>query len=165
MDRFGTIQMVNKAWAAFDIDSVGSEGMQSIVNYNDFLFSQQSFADAQELRMNSLSLILMAIKQESMLTQNAEYDALLERLLAHPEVPFGWKERAANLEPMTSFRVQFEQQGKLISYFNVSQTVGAMGPVSFVAEPRLIITTLFPEDELQAQVLPALIPEHSLLFY
>ena len=164
MDRFGTILMVNKAWAAFHFDDLGQGGMSSITNYNDFLFTCQSFKDAQDLRMNSLSLILMAIKQESVLTKDPAYEALLERLVAYPEVPYGWKQRAANLEPMSSFRVQFEQNSKLIRYFNVSQTVSAMGPVSFVAEPRLIITTLFAEDEAQEPNLPKTIPEHPLIY-
>lgn len=166
MDRFGTILMVNKAWAAFKFDGLDEQrGMASIVNYNDFLFTCQSFKDAQDLRMNSLSLILMAIKQEAVLTKDPAYDALLERLMAYPDVPFGWKHRAANLEPMSSYRVQFEQDAELVRYYNVSQSVSAMGPVSFVAEPRLIITTLFAEDESFEPSLPELIPEHPGLFY
>lgn len=166
MDSFGTILMVNKAWASFSFDGEEEKGgMASISNYHDFLFTCQSFKDAQDLRMNSLSLILMAIKQESVLTGDPQYDALLERLMAYPEVPFGWKERAANLEPMSSYRVQFEQDAELVRYYNVSQSVSAMGPVSFVAEPRLIITTLFAEDEKREPVLPDTIPAHPLLYY
>jgi transcriptional regulator with XRE-family HTH domain len=166
MDSFGTILMVNEAWASFCFDSMVdlSGGMAAITNYHDFLFTCQSFKDAQDLRMNSLSLILMAIKQESVLTGDVRYEALLERLMAYPEVPFGWKQRAANLEPMSSYRVQFEQNSQLVRYYNVSQSVSAMGPVSFVAEPRLIITTLFAEDEGREPVLPKIIPEHPLLY-
>ncbi len=165
MDSFGTILMANKAWASFCFDGVDSMGgMAAITNYHDFLFTCQSFKDAKDLRMNSLSLILMAIKQESVLTADSRYDALLERLMAYPDVPFGWKQRAANLEPMSSYRVQFEQSAELVRYYNVSQSVSAMGPVSFVAEPRLIITTLFAEDEGREPVLPKIIPEHPLLY-
>jgi len=165
MDRFGTILMVNKAWAAFTFDGINTSlGMADITNYNDFLFTCQSFEDSQDLRMNSLSLILMAIKQESVLTKDPAYDALLERLMAYPDVPFGWKQRAANLEPMSSYRVQFEQNAELVRYYNVSQSVSAMGPVSFVAEPRLIITTLFAEDDSVEPNLPETIPDHPLLY-
>jgi transcriptional regulator with XRE-family HTH domain len=166
MDRFGNILMANKAWAAFSVDGLQEKGgMANITNYHDFLFTCQSFEDAQDLRINSLSLILMAIKQESVLTGDPQFEALLERLMAYPEVPAGWEERAANLEPMSSYRVQFEQGTELVRYYNVSQSVSAMGPVSFVAEPRLIITTLFAEDESREASLPDQIPEHPLLYY
>jgi hypothetical protein len=32
------------------------------------------------------------------------------------------------------------------NFYSVSQMVGALGPTSFVSEPRLIINTLYPEN-------------------
>ena len=48
---------------------------------------------------------------------------------------------------MASFRVQVEFEGSLQPFFNVSQTVGAMGPTAYVSEPQLTVNTLYPEDE------------------
>jgi hypothetical protein len=71
---------------------------------------------------------------------------MMDKLISHTHIPKDWKKRAANLEPQASFRVQVDVEGKAQNFFSVSQMVGALGPTSFISEPRLIINTLYPED-------------------
>ena len=81
-------------------------------------------------------------------------------------MPADWRQPAAGLEPMASYRVQGEFAGAPRRFFNVSQIVGAMGPNAFVSEPQLTVNTLHPEDEgldLSSPVEGEL--QHPLLFY
>ncbi len=67
---------------------------------------------------------------------------------------------------MASYRIQVDFDGALQRFFNVSQTVGAMGPNAYVSEPQLTVNTLYPEDETLD--LSALIEgnlKHPLLAY
>ncbi len=73
--------------------------------------------------------------------------AMLDRLLASPNVPADWQQRGAALEPMASYRIEVAFDGAPRRFFSVSQTVGAMGPNAYVSEPQLTVNTLYPEDE------------------
>ena len=95
-----------------------------------------------------------------------ENQRMLDRLMTSPNVPEDWRQRAAKLEPMASYRLQLEFNGELQSFFSVNQTVGAMGPSAYVSEPNLTVNTLYPEDE--SLDLSSLIEgrlEHPLLPY
>ncbi len=146
MDRYGGLLMVNKAWVAFNQQALGPERLANMANHFELLFSHQPSSEANDLRKNTLSLILMAMQQEVLLSGDAYFEKILTNLIKHKDVPKDWKQRAANLEPQASFRVQFEIEGTLHHFFNVSQMVGALGPTSFISEPRLSINTLYPVD-------------------
>jgi len=113
-----------------------------------------------------LSVILMSLQQGVLMGQDPSAQAMLDRLVKSPNVPKDWQQRGARLEPMSSFRVQAEFNGRLEKFFSVSQTVGALGPNAFVSEPRLTVNTLYPEDEnLDLSSLIEGELKHPLLFY
>jgi transcriptional regulator with XRE-family HTH domain len=166
MDCFGKLLMVNKGWVAFHGATVSKQDLDAADNHYEFLFSHQHNSTPSEVKKNTLALILMAIKQESLLSQNPDYQGIFDGLLALPDVPHDWEQRAAGLEPQASFRVQMDINHVQQNFYSVSQTVGALGPTSFVSEPRLIINTLYPENpdlDLSKNMRPGL--KHPLLVY
>ena len=80
-------------------------------------------------------------------------------------MPDDWQQRAARTEPMASFRVQLNVEGALRRFFSVSTMAGALGPNAFVSEPRLTITTLYPEEDLDLASMQDDGVSHPLLYY
>ncbi len=165
MDRYGRLLMVNKGWVSFHRLTMGEEELAQTTNHFELLFKGQDSEDLSEVKLNTISMILMALQQEDLLSGNG-YSEVINNLMAQSHIPKDWKKRAANLEPQASFRVQMDVEGKPQNFFSVSQTVGAMGPTSFISEPRLSINTLYPEDsELDMSVYLDLTLKHPLLPY
>jgi transcriptional regulator with XRE-family HTH domain len=164
-DSVGNLLMVNRGWVGFYQKTLPNVDINNIHNIYDFMFSRNGSGPIISDWDNTLSMILMGLQQDTMLSEGAEKKALLQRLLKHPTVPIDWKQRAAKLEPMASFRLQINYDGSLEQFYNVSQTVGAMGPAAYASEPNLTITTLYPEDEsIDLTNLIAADLDHPLLF-
>lgn len=166
MDRYGKLLMVNKGWVSFHNQLVGEEKVLETKNHYEFLFSHQHNTTSSEIKKNTLALILMALKQEYLLSQDIAYQNMLEGLLDLPDVPDDWQQRASKLEPQASYKVQMDINHVQQNFYCVSQMVGAIGPSSYVSEPRLIITTLYPENpELELTLDPNVELKHPLLKY
>ncbi|MDN3639338.1 helix-turn-helix transcriptional regulator [Simiduia curdlanivorans] len=146
-DSTGKILMVNQAWVNFYQSRIGASDLEKVTNLYDFLFTQMGDGALLTGWQDTISMILMALKQNAMLTNSDKDLATFERYLTHKNVPADWPQRAAKLEPMASYRVQIDYAGKLQRFYNVSQTVGALGPAAYLAEPRLTVSTLYPEDD------------------
>ena len=164
-DSTGNLLMVNRGWVGFYQKTLPNVDLNKIYNIYDFMFSRNGSGAIISDWDNTLSMILMALQQETMLSGDEAKKALLARLLDNNTVPNNWKQRAAKLEPMASFRLQINYDGSLEQFYNVSQTVGAMGPAAYVSQPNLTITTLYPEDEtIDLSNLIKGDVEHPLLF-
>ena len=146
MDRYGTLLMVNRGWLGLHRQLASKSDIDSVKNYYEFLFSHNQDDAPSEVKKNTLALILLAIKQESLLSNDDHFTSMFKNLLALSIVPEDWQQRAANLEPQASFKVQIDINHIQQNFYSVSQMVGALGPTSFVSEPRLIINTLYPEN-------------------
>lgn len=146
-DSSGNLFMVNKGWVSFYQKLLPHFDLENVTNTYDFIFNPQGSGSAITNWDSARSMILMALQQEVLLNESEEKKALLNRLLQLPNIPNDWKERAAKLEPMTSFPLQINYQGSLKRFYNVYQTVGASGPAAYASEPNLTITTLYPEDD------------------
>jgi transcriptional regulator with XRE-family HTH domain len=145
MDKYGGLLMVNKGWVSFHNKTISHAELANATNHYELLFRQQRSDDISEVKKNTLSLILMAMQQEALLSGDGHQE-MMDKLISQTHIPKDWRKRAANLEPQASFRVQVDVEGKAQNFFSVSQMVGALGPTSFISEPRLIINTLYPED-------------------
>lgn len=166
MDRYGRLLMVNRSWVAFYRESVTCEALAKVENHFEFLFRRPPEGTAQEPWRHMLAMILMYTQQEALLTNDPIYPAMVAELASHPGVPEDWADIASRLEPMASYRVQQGYKGRLMRFFSVSLNVGAMGPASYVSEPRLTINTLYPEgDELDLGEALNSNLSHPLLFY
>ncbi|WP_218355029.1 helix-turn-helix domain-containing protein [Alteromonas lipotrueiana] len=164
INEAGKILMVNKGWVHFYTPIVGRQALQSAVNHFEFLFELHHHHS--KAMQDALALILMNLQQENLLRPDPTIAALLHRLSQCRGVPADWALRAAKLEPMASFKTELEIEGKLQSFYSVSQTVGAMGPTAYVSEPRLTVNTLYPEDESRPKMqMPDSVMPHPLLFY
>lgn len=146
IDGCGDILMVNESWVAFYSQLIGEHHLECVTNHFDLLFSLHDASSGSKAYTDALCLILMSIQQDVLLTQNNAMQQRLTRLCATPGVPDDWARRAAQLDPMASFRVELQIDDSPERFFSVSQTVGAMGPTAYVSEPRLTINTLYPEN-------------------
>lgn len=146
-DSSGTLLMVNRAWVGFYRATLPAVELDTVSNHFDFLFSRKGVGNMLSGWEDTLSMIVMSLTQEAMFNPSTDRHAVLEKLVNNPTVPDDWAQRAARLEPMTSFRVQADYGGILHRFYSVSQIVGALGPTAYVSEPKLTISTLYPEDE------------------
>ncbi len=165
MDTSANILMVNRGWLGFYSKLLSSDELQKAGNFYDYLFSRGVSGGVSNLE-NTLSVILMSLQQVALFNNKDSDRATLARLSAAPSVPDDWRQRAAGLEPMASYRVQVDLDDDLATFFSVSTTVGALGPTAYASEPRLTICTLYPEDD--ALDLSGLVDDkkkHPLLFY
>jgi len=162
-DGASNIVMVNKAWVGLFCNSIPADEIKNMTTQFDFLFHQMGASKELD---DTISVILMSLQQSILLSGDNDRQESLEKILSSPFVPQDWKQRAARLEPMSSFRVTAEFMGEVTSFFSVSQTVGALGPNAFVSEPNLIVTTFYPEDDnLDLSSLISDNLEHALLYY
>ncbi|WP_101760104.1 helix-turn-helix domain-containing protein [Oceanicoccus sp. KOV_DT_Chl] len=166
LDRSSNILMVNRGWVSFFSNSVNTKELNQVSNFYDFIFSREGAGNIISNWEDTLSVILMSLTQQSLFSDKEQDKALPLKLAKHPSVPHDWQQRASKLEPMASFKVQMEINGKLQRFFSVSSTVGALGTTAYASEPNLTIQTLYPENE-QA-VIDSLINDnlkHPLLYY
>ncbi|ARN72892.1 helix-turn-helix domain-containing protein [Oceanicoccus sagamiensis] len=166
LDRSTNIVMVNRAWVGFYLNHLSQQSLDEVSNHYDFLFSREGVGNMVSNWEDTLSVILMSLKQIALFSDSEEDHQLLERLKQHPSVPEDWQQRGAALEPMASFRVQMTLNDTIHRFFSVSSTVGALGPNAYTSEPNLSIHTLYPEDDdldLSTMINPEL--KHPLLFY
>ena len=165
-DGSSNILMVNRGWVGFYRTAIPEAELNKVSNHFDFLFSREGAGNMVSGLEDTLSVILMSLQQGVLMSDAQENQRMLDRLMTSPNVPEDWRQRAAKLEPMASYRLQLEFNGELQSFFSVNQTVGAMGPSAYVSEPNLTVNTLYPEDE--SLDLSSLIEgrlEHPLLPY
>lgn len=147
MDSIGNLLMVNRAWVSFYSAVFPGLALGEVVNFYDLIFTQSGVGNKTASWNSARALILMALQQEVLLNESAEKAALLKRLLAHPTVPADWRQQAAALEPMASFGFPVELDGEPLWFYNVSQSIGAVGPAAYISEPNLTVSTLYPQVE------------------
>ncbi|MEH6549924.1 MAG: helix-turn-helix transcriptional regulator [Pseudomonadales bacterium] len=166
LDSSANILMVNKGWVGFFSTIVPKDVLDNVTNHYDFLFSRQGAGKNMSAREDTLSVILMSLKQIALFDDDPDGYTRQAALEAHPNAPADWQQRGAKLEPMASFRVQAEINGVLRYFFNISSAVGAIGPAAYVSEPQLSVSTLYPEDEdIDLSPLISKPLQHPLLLY
>jgi len=165
LDSRSNILMVNRGFVSLFTQQVSEDVLALLDNNYDFVFADVDH-DNGSARADMLSAVLMASQQAALFSNNPEDQQHIDELEQHPGVPRDWKQRAARMEPMASFRVQLAVNGCKENFFNVSTTVGALGPAAFLSEPRLTINILYPEDEnLDLDCILREDARHPLLFY
>ena len=166
LDSAANIVMVNRSWVSFFQHSIDHETLQQADNYYEFLFSPHIAGPVLRDWEDAFSLILMAVKQQTLFSNDPEEIATQRQLEANKAAPSNWQQRAAQLEPMASFRLQIELNGTQQRFYNVSSTVGALGPTAYASEPNLTIQTLYPDnEELDLSALMTNPCSHPRLFY
>jgi transcriptional regulator with XRE-family HTH domain len=158
--------MVNRGWVGFFLKNVPQHTLDTFTNHYDFLFSRKGAGNIVSNWEDTLSVILMTVQQRVLFTNDPADEAIRNKLASHPNLPPDWQQRAARIEPMASFRVQIELDGRLQKFFSVNRMVDPLGPAALGAEPHFTINTLYPEDEnLDLSGLIEGELKHPLLFY
>ena len=145
IDRYGELLMVNRAWVGLYRQLFNEEDLNKHVNHYDLLFAGQAKAGKSMVGDNAMALVIMALQQEALMSDDQRYQAVLKRLCENENTPKNWAKLASRLDPMASYRIQLPVGTDLTTFFAVNQTVGSTGPASYVSEPRLTIVTLYPE--------------------
>ena len=160
------ILMVNRGWVGLFNQTINKAILDRVSNNFEFLFSRQGAGTFISGWEDTLSLILMSLEQRALFSDNPKDHAMRDRLAKHENVPSDWRQRAARLEPMSSFRMQINLNGELKKFFSVHSTVSALGPSAFLSGPSININTLYPEDEgLDLGQFCSDELDHPLLFY
>ncbi len=160
------ILMVNRGWVAFFGSQLPKSTLDSVTNHYHFMFDRNAAGKMMIDWETTLSIVLMSLQQEVLFGDNDQVAELTEALVNNPNAPLDWADRAAEFEPMASFRMRMRFDGQEQKFFSVNSTVGALGPARFVSAPQLTINCLYPEDEtfdLARLVHDEL--QHPLLFY
>ncbi len=148
MDGACNVLMINRAWLGLFQQSVPDEKLKKIHNYIDFFFEHMATEVDSEDWGDAQALMAMWLQQEVILNNDDESRQRLTQITSLPQVPKDWKKQAATLDPITSFRIKLKVNGQLTHFYNVIQTIGAIGPAAYVSEPRLSINTYYPVDDI-----------------
>ena len=160
------ILMVNRGWVGLFNQAIDKTVLDSVTNNFEFLFSRQGAGNFISGWEDTLSVILMSLQQKTLFSNDPRDQHMVEQLANHENLPDDWQQRAAKLEPMSSFRMQVNLHGELKRFFSVHSTVSTMGPSAFLSGPSININTLYPEDEnLDLSQYCTTNLSHPLLFY
>jgi transcriptional regulator with XRE-family HTH domain len=166
VDSDSQILMVNKGFVNLFTQVVPASLLAQITNNYDFVFGRSSTDSMVKDWEDTVSAIIMAGQQAALFSNNPEDQAQIDSLVERSGVPRDWAQRAAKMEPRSSFRVQVDLHDEVQNFFNVCTIVGSLGPAAFVSDPRLTINILYPEDDNLDLSFPADAEiSHPLLFY
>ncbi|MDG1812572.1 MAG: helix-turn-helix domain-containing protein [Porticoccaceae bacterium] len=166
MNDASDILMVNRGWVGLFSQTINKAVLDGITNNFEFLFSRQGAGNLISGWEDTLSVILMGLEQRALFSNSSRDHEMCERLANHANVPADWRQRAAKLEPMPSFRMQVNLKGELKKFFSVSSTISTVGPAALLSGASININTLYPEDEeLDLSQLCCGDLSHPLLFY
>ena len=166
LNESSDILMVNRGWVGLFNQTINKAILDRVSNNFEFLFSRQGAGTFISGWEDTLSVILMSLEQRALFSNDPSDHDMRDRLAKHDNVPTDWRQRAARLEPMSSFRMQINLNGELKKFFSVHSTVSTLGPSAFLSGPSININTLYPEDErLDLGQFCSGELSHPLLFY
>ena len=142
-DPLGNILMFNRPWLAMASQLLPKAELAKPQNFYRLFFSEQGFRPYVENWDSVASVLLMYLQQEVLLGNQQQGVDILHEMLAYPYIPEDWKQRAAMIEPIPCWRLSINFEGKTANFLN---TVNTLGTNPYVAEPRLLIHTIYPED-------------------
>jgi len=147
LNESNDILMVNRGWVGLFGQIINKVVLDRVTNNFDFLFSREGAGTFVSAWEDTLSVILMSLEQRTLFSDNPRDHGMRDRLARHENVPTDWRQRAAKLEPMPSFRMQVNLKGELKRFISVHSTVSTLGPAALLSGPSININTLYPEDE------------------
>ena len=166
LNESNNILMVNRGWVGLFSQTINKAVLDKVNNNFDFLFSREGAGTFVSAWEDTLSVILMSLEQRTLFSDSPRDHEMRDRLARHENVPTDWRQRAAKLEPMPSFRMQINLKGELKRFISVTSTVSTLGPAALLSGPSININTLYPEDE-ELDLSPYCEGElaHPLLYY
>ncbi len=166
VDENANLLMLNRGFVSLFSTVVPPDELAKLTNNYDFMFEKRQTESIVNNWDLTLAAILMAGLQDALFRNDQREIDRIEKLALKNQLPPDWKKQASKLNPMSSFRVQAEFQGRTEAFFNISSTACALGPAAFASDPRLTINVLYPEnDAIDLSSLELDKAEHPLLFY
>jgi transcriptional regulator with XRE-family HTH domain len=163
---FGDLLMVNRAWAGLQQALLPHKKAGDRLNFYELAldFMEQG-AVPQEWRP-TLSVILLSLEQQVLLSGDPELEDMFSRLVDSPEVPDDWAQKAADTGPGGYFGVTVPVAGEAQPFFIHSHHLNLLGPLGFSSRPDMIVMTFYPVNEnLDCTPLASSTAQHPLLFY
>lgn len=152
------ILMVNRSWLEILRPRLpgdaGDATRVSAIHYYEALTEGAALAGQDANWRPTLVGILMSLQQEAIMRDDDDLQAVVDDLARRRSDPTDWRIEAVPIDPMGSFPVWLEQDGVARRYNQVSMSLGQRGPTTFIAEPRLRLTTLLPMDAPPASSAP-----------
>lgn len=142
-DPLGNVLMVNRPWLAMATQLLSPAELAKPLNFYRLFFSEQGFRPYIDNWDSVASVLLMYLQQEVLLGNQQQGVDILHEMLAYPYVPEDWKQQAAKIEPIPCWRLTINFEGTTGNFLN---TVNTLGTNPYVAEPRLLIHTIYPEE-------------------
>lgn len=146
-DAHTNILMVNRGWLGLLQRCLPQLTAAGITNYTDFLFYHAGPPRETEAWKDVRALLLMAARQDAALHNDPVNRLRLTQMLASPLAPADWKQRAAKLDPMSSYQVPLVIDGETTAFHTVTLAVAPVVTASYASEPRLTIFTLYPDQD------------------
>ena len=164
-DRYANVLLLNRAWLALHRQVLPAAELQEPLNLYRLLFSEQGLRPLLVDWDDVACRLLMTLQQEVLLSGDVQAQQQLEALLEYPAIPDDWQRRALDIQTRNSFRMKLRWPGdREEDFLHVTTTFGSL---PYVAEPRLFLTLMMPNNDALAEELATLSQAcdeaHSLL--
>ena len=164
-DRYANVLLVNRGWLALHRQCLPATELEAPLNLYHLLFSEDGLRPLLVDWDQVACRLLMTLQQEVLLSGDAQAQHQLDSLLEYPAIPDDWQRRAIDVQTMNSFRMKLRWHGdREEDFLHVTTTFGSL---PYVAEPRLFLTLMIPNNDELAAELAALSQaceeKHSLL--
>ena len=161
IDPCANVKMVNRAWVFAHRRAFGASIMRRDINTIRLLVAKDGWRQHLPNWADLACLYLVILQQEAIMRNSPEAEALLAEILAVEGVPQDWAQRGARASPTGSNQSETRggRNGDRV-FLNVHHTVGS---TAYVAEPRLLIHAVLPEDGRPDVSLVALYANDELL--
>ena len=149
-DACGNIKMVNRAWVY--LHQANDTGFHHGTLNNSYLawLSNDGLRPMMKGWENLACALLMNLQQEVLLTNDAEAQAIIDKILLLDGIPEDWRKIGAEMGFNHSFRLRSKiAESESITFIVVNHTVGV---TPYVQTPRLIVTSM---QALNPEALPS----------
>ena len=163
-DDQGRVLMINRPWLDLFSDRFSPETEITLEAYFGALLENMQNSPLADRMLQTRCGLLMTVDQEAVLWGQLALSEMMTQLAARYGLPEDWRRLAAQYEPDASWKVPISRSGKDDWYTSMVMMLGARGPVTYVARPRLTLQLLIPDDRnLNAGAAAEVEIEHPLL--
>lgn len=138
------IVLVNRSWMGLFGERIDPSAGDAVADYYGELLA--ALAHDEALGIDSQCGLLLTLMQEAVIRDDDELAALVTGLAQAHAVPGDWIRRASSFDPIASFGVVLEVDGRSERFFHLSQGIHPQGPSAYMGGGGLAVLTLLPDD-------------------
>ncbi len=169
-DDHGRVLMINRPWLDLFSDRFAPTIEITLEAYFGALLEDMQNSPLADRLLQTRCGLLMTVDQEAVLWGQPDLSEMMTRLASRYGLPKDWRKLATQYEPDASWKVPISRDGEDFWYTSMVMMLGARGPVTYVARPRLTLQLLIPDDhdlnvdvEAEPQIGHPLLCDHFLL--